>query len=296
MTATEKWALGLALGLAGLLVLVFILVPLAATGLPPEWTGFGPKTFWDWLQLLIIPLFLAAAGYVLSRMTTERDKRREQAQKELDTARAERQQTIDRQLAAEREQVSALETYLDRMSHLLLDGATRQDAQCRAAVRAQTAATIPRLNARRNTLLLQFLRESHLIERGGVAIDLSGIDLTAADLAAADLRTVDLTGTILDAGSLRAAQLADATLLGANLRGTNLVDANLARANLAGADLTKANLARANLTEVDLTQANLTEANLAAANLLKATVTDAQLAQAASVAGMTRPDGTIVPP
>lgn len=58
------------------------------------------------------------------------------ALKDLEAARAERQQQIDRQLAAEREQVSALETYLDRMSHLLLDGATRQDAQCRAAVRA----------------------------------------------------------------------------------------------------------------------------------------------------------------
>ena len=60
---------------------------------------------------------------------------------------------------------------------------------------------------------------------------------------------------------------ARANLTGANLTGADLYGANLTVANLTGADLYGANLTRANLTGADLTRANLTVANLTRANL-----------------------------
>src|SRR3712207_6525243 len=36
-----------------------------AAGVP--WTGFGTRTLWDWLQLLIIPVVLAVGAYLFNR-------------------------------------------------------------------------------------------------------------------------------------------------------------------------------------------------------------------------------------
>ena len=52
----------------------------------PRWTGFRGKTAWDFLQLLIVPLMLAAIGFWFTAQQDARqqqieDKRAQQAQK-----------------------------------------------------------------------------------------------------------------------------------------------------------------------------------------------------------------------
>ncbi|MES2788167.1 MAG: pentapeptide repeat-containing protein, partial [Planctomycetota bacterium] len=66
-------------------------------------------------------------------------------------------------------------------------------------------------------------------------------------------------------------------LTGANLTGADLYGANLTRANLTGADLYGANLTGANLTGADLYGANLTGANLTGADLYGANLYGANL-------------------
>src|SRR5215207_5664458 len=46
--------------------LTTLIVLLAIGGASLGWTGFGDKTFWDFLQLLIVPLMLVAIGLVFS--------------------------------------------------------------------------------------------------------------------------------------------------------------------------------------------------------------------------------------
>jgi hypothetical protein len=51
------------IGIAVALTTLFVLLAIGGASL--GWTGFGDKTFWDWLQLLsalAIPVVLAAAG------------------------------------------------------------------------------------------------------------------------------------------------------------------------------------------------------------------------------------------
>ena len=43
----------------------------------PPWTGFAGKTLWNWLELLVIPLALAAVAFGLNYFANERDQRRE---------------------------------------------------------------------------------------------------------------------------------------------------------------------------------------------------------------------------
>jgi hypothetical protein len=52
-----------------------IIVLLAIGGASLGWTGFGDKTFWDWLELLgtlAIPVVLAAAGLWFTAQQEER--------------------------------------------------------------------------------------------------------------------------------------------------------------------------------------------------------------------------------
>src|SRR5215211_698469 len=81
---------------------------------------FGGKPLWDWLQLLIVPLVLAAIGFWF---TASQDARQQQ----IENQRAQQAQNIEnkrakaeRELADQRAQDEALQAYFDQMSLLLL--------------------------------------------------------------------------------------------------------------------------------------------------------------------------------
>ena len=75
-------------------VLSFILIQTARA----RNTGFETKTLWDWLELLVIPVFLAGGAFYLNRS----------------------ERAVEREIATDRQQEVALQTYLDRMTDLLL--------------------------------------------------------------------------------------------------------------------------------------------------------------------------------
>ena len=85
--------------------------------------------------------------------------------------------------------------------------------------------------------------------------NLSGLNLSGANLEKANLSGLNLSG----------ANLREANLSGASLEKANLSGANLSGANLSGADLRRANLSRANLHGADLEEAYLSEADLSGA-------------------------------
>jgi hypothetical protein len=74
-------------------------------------------------------------------------------------------------------------------------------------------------------------------EVGGERADLSGANLSDANLSGADLRYANLSDANLSGADLRYANLSDANLSDANLRYANLSGANLSGANLSGANL-----------------------------------------------------------
>ena len=80
----------------------------------------------------------------------------------------------------------------------------------------------------------------------------------------------DLSGANLSEANLREADLSEANLREANLSGADLSGANLREADLIGANLSEADLIGANLREADLRGANLSGANLRGANLSEA--------------------------
>jgi hypothetical protein len=86
---------------------------------------------------------------------------------------------------------------------------------------------------------------------GGSRANLSGADLSGADLFGANLSGADLFGANLSGANLSGADLSGANLSGAYLSGADLFGANLSRAYLSGANLSGAYL---NLTKISDTE------------------------------------------
>ena len=282
----------------------------------PNGEYYRAKTFWDLLELLVVPIALAILAYFFSKSERENDQA----------------------IALDRVRESNLQNYFDKMTELLLKGDLRQEqnegkvGESKAIARARTLTVLRTLDKYRKAQLLQFLNEANLIASEKYIIDLRGADLSGvnlswvdlsginlnstnlrganlgwadlnravlfdANLCEADLRGIDLGLAELTGVDLREADLCEAVLNKANLRGANLGlaslrEADLSEANLIGANLIGADLSGADLSEANLLRADLRGANLSGANLRVAKVTDEQLLQAKSLKGATRPDGT----
>lgn len=107
--------------------------------------------------------------------------------------------------------------------------------------------------------------------------DLTGVNMTDADLSCVNLTKANLTGAILRNADLTYADLARVDMTGAILSYAILTKADLTGAILRNAILNTAILRKANLTDANLTNAVLTNSSLSKANLTRANLTKANL-------------------
>src|SRR5713101_4972460 len=206
------------------------------------------KNLWDWLQPLGILAIPVEVGVGTVWFTTKQGQVSDATNKD-------------------NQREAALQTYIDNMSELLLQGKLRdsEEDEVRKIARVRTLTVLRGLDAARKASLLKFLHDADLIDKNNRIIDLSEADLFEAKLFGANLRGADLREV-----TLRGADLSHANLLYTNLRGVDLSYAKLFGANLRGA-------------------------NLREADLRGATVTKEQLEKAKSLKGTTMPDGSIHP-
>jgi len=247
------------------------------------------KTLWDLLQLLIIPAALTMGGAFIS-LTISKNEREATNQRDK----------TEREIAEDNQREVSLQSYIDKMSELLLEKELRSSKptdEIQKIARVRTLTILSRLDPERKKNLLQFLYEERLIDGSYPIVDLKGsnlrsINLSHMELVGVGLRSVDLHGArllladlhgsdlsnanlhktaaiqvLLNDATLCGANLSEAILLDANLRGANLRGANLGSANLRGADLRGVDLDNAHLGGADMHGVNLRDANLSGANL-----------------------------
>ncbi len=248
------------------------------------------KTLWDWLDLLIVPVFLGGGAWWINQVSRENERFRAEFDRVDERERAEREAALEREIASDRAQDKAVQDFLDRMSDLLLKEGLRDSApddEVRTVARARTLTVLRTLDGERKGSVIRFLCEANLVQKHpqsgrGPVISLKDADLVGAELQMADLQEADLSGAKLD----------HAALLGANLQGANLEFADLKRANLQIAELQGANLDVADLNWADLSMANLQGVSLRQANLSSAKLRRVNLAEARFSEQTTLPDGT----
>ncbi len=269
------WKAGAAILGLGVLGLIFIwAINQGYSDGNAGWTGFGPSTtpsggfaqgkqLWDWLELLIIPLFLVLAAFILVHSGRESERRSTEARSKL-----------ERDLAVERQQEASLQSYLDRMAELLLKEKLKLPGsdEAREVARIRTLTVLRTLDGKRKGLVLRFLYDAGLIIRGPNIVELRGADLQEVDLMGAGL-----SGAVLVRSDLRKARLREANLNHVILRRADLRGADLSEADLSAADLREADLEAAELHGADLRGADLREAVLRGAYLFEADLRGASL-------------------
>jgi hypothetical protein len=214
------------LGAATVVAAVAVLI---RVGQHYQWTGFGEsvqpkpdnqeeiqprKTLWDWLQLFIVPLALAAIGLWFA---AQQDAHQQQIE--------EKRARSDRQIEEQRAQDAALQAYLDQMSQLMLERKLRgseEGSEVRTLAQARTRTVLTRLDDRRKGSVVQFLYEASLINKKNPVVSLSTPVVAALERVNVGLLDADLRGV-----DLRRADLSDADLRNANLSGADLSEANL---------------------------------------------------------------------
>src|SRR5882757_7978336 len=145
------------------------------------WANLSEKGLWDWLQLLAVlavPIAITIGTMWFSAQQGEANLR----------------------IANDQQQETALQTYLDRMSDLLLNNKLREshsEDAVREVARSRTLTVLPLLNSTRKGELVHFLKEASLIEKQNAIVSLLGADLRGAALNDGDLSNADLIGTDL---------------------------------------------------------------------------------------------------
>lgn len=252
-----------------------------------SWTGFPTKSLWDWLNLLGVIAIPIIAGFGVAWYTTQQGK-------------------ISDRENTENQREAALQTYIDKMSELLLVNNLRQSAEddeVRKIARVRTLTVIRRLDPARKASLLRFLCEAGLIQKDNLIIDLEEVDLRGVNLSGVYLNGVNLSKVDLSGAILRVCRLEETDLFLTNLSGADLSGSVLCKARLRGANLSGANLSRAYMDEADLAGANLSHVNLTLAKVPKTNLfvadlrgaigtTKEQLCEALTLKEATMPDGS----
>lgn len=219
------------------------------------------KTFWDWLQILVVPLVVTIVGLWFNR--------RQQARQASDET--------------ERDRAATFQAYIDEMGKLLTTGNLEDhdspDAKkTRALARARTLTVLERLDPKRKRSVLQFLRESELLQKERPIVELHDANLSDAALSDMSLSGVNLVGVKLSRANLSGAKLSNANLgskevwdkWGPQSGSSREVCTLLDRAILSNTILSKADLTKAKLDGADLSNAVLKDADLSSARLREA--------------------------
>lgn len=241
------------------------------------------KTFWDFLDLIVVPVGLGWGIWWLGN----------------------RQTKVEWEIAKDRRQQEALQYFFAQMTELLSNQpqnplesispkTSKQVNNFSHLARWQTLAVLRVIDGRRKGQVLSFLYERGLVSAENPIIDLQHAEFMKADLIvghgyhwgkeegmgewdgktlskyirenqgnlrwSTDLKEVNLSKTDLFCAAfvltnLEKANLQEAYLQRARLMGANLRDANLAEADLRNANLCRADLRGANLTGVKLANA-----------------------------------------
>lgn len=253
-----------------IIIAVFIIIIILARIIwliAPGWSGFGDKTFWDLLSLLIIPVSLAILAIWFNQQSSNNA----------------------RELAKEQYIESSFQKYFDNISQLILDRellTSDEDHPSHTIAWQRTVAVTRILDEERKSILLDFLYYTDLIynKKDSDPPQLFSV----VNLYNADFSKIDYKGSFLNNTHLRGAIFEGANLTNTMLRESNLEDANFKNCILDGCDFLRANLHGTNLSGASLRNADFTLADLQGA-----IVSEKQLNTVKTLLGSILPNGEI---
>jgi uncharacterized protein YjbI with pentapeptide repeats len=210
-----------------------------------KWSGFQKKSFWDWLQLLIIPLMLALGAFYLNSAADFRDYQiaQEQKHQEILTDYFSKMQDLIVETKKIKETSGYKESHpKDKEANLL--------PEFRSTAQALTLSVLEQLDGKRKGKVITYLAESQLI-----TVD-NNKPYTQPEI---NLYGANLKGMVLN--DVAQVETVDKKPLGVAIRGANMTDSTIKNVRLfVGSQLRESDFSRANLTDVYFTNANMSQA------------------------------------
>jgi uncharacterized protein YjbI with pentapeptide repeats len=204
------------------------------------------KTFWDMLDLIIVPGVLGLGAFLLNKAQTQNEQSIALARTQNEQSIALAQRRNELLIASNQQEELFLQNYIDAMTTLILEKnlCHTADEDLRNVARSCTLITLRALetpnqdgNNRRRASLLRFLYETKLINGDNPIISLKKANFEVSYIRSQNLQNADLQGA-----NFYKADLRDVNFEGANLEGAYLVEAKLQGANLSGARLKDATM------------------------------------------------------
>lgn len=208
----------------------------------PGWMGFRSKTLWDWFALMSFPVLLATVTFQLN-----------QGQLQVEQQRA---------------QEEAVQSYIDRVSELILtsDDLTN-DPRLKAVIEARTEVTLNLVTGERAARILRFLMSLDLLDR-------LTFDLRELNLSRAELKGIVLRNKTMESALFYGADLEDGDFSGSDFEEADLRYTDFKKANLQNVSFEEANLKGAELDYADLRGADLSEATGLSSRMIDASCVD----------------------
>ncbi|NCQ98553.1 MAG: pentapeptide repeat-containing protein [Microcystis aeruginosa L211-101] len=245
-----------------------------------KWSGFQKKSFWDWLQLLIIPLMLALGAFYLNSAADFRDY----------------------QIAQEQKHQEILTDYFSKMQDLIVE--TKKSKQTpgskesnseerlltefRPTAQALTLSVLEQLDGERKGKVIIYLAESKLITANNDnPSSLPEIKLNGANLKEIVLNNVDLysiidmknkdqiiNGIKINNANMERANLRKVNLFKSELNGSNLENATLENVNFPGSTMIGSRFINGKITDVNFTDVKLGKTIFDNVNLKNITISN----------------------
>jgi uncharacterized protein YjbI with pentapeptide repeats len=209
-----------------------------------NWTGFREKKLLDLVQILFVPVAIAAAGIWFQ----DNIKGREESSAKIKTVE-------ELKVADSKAKQETLTKYLDQMSDLLEKGLlkSKQDSPIFIIAQSKTVTALQSLDTERQRLLIQFFKSANLNTLDGGKGLLFKARMSKAQLQGIDLSEINLKEVDFSGANLSGANLDRSNLSGSNLVETNFKKASLVKANLNGIDFHEADFQESDLKEADFT-------------------------------------------
>ena len=249
-----------------------------------KWSGFQKKSFWDWLQLLIVPLMLALGAFYLNSAADFRDYQiaQEQKHQEILTDYFSKMQDLIVETKKIKETSGYKESHPKDQEVMLLP-------EFSSTAQALTLSVLEQLDGKRKGKVITYLAESQLIT---ITVDnnkpstqpeikLDGANLDDIELGNNGQRNSlnENEMTIIDQIQIKNANMKRANLSGlrsrhSELRGSYLENASLKNVYFTGSTMTASRFINGQITDVDFTGVDLAKTIFDNVKLENITISD----------------------
>ncbi|MAU09443.1 MAG: hypothetical protein CL607_06455 [Anaerolineaceae bacterium] len=258
-----------------------------------HWLNFTDKSFWDWLEILLVPALLLFVGESLRHA----EHNRQESEKQHEQKRQAFEEREARRRDEERYREETVRKYFDDMAYLMVEKDLLELVQSVEPEKLETDeetedAAPPgpdpekpaellknpvwRMAQTRTITVLRRMAYQRIVDNDSSSE--STVDVQRVNEILDFLRDTKLITGI--ASLLYNANLRNINLQGADLRGVNLSHSALDRADLSGAQLQAANLSNVEMRSANLSHAVCSETNLYNAHLSSAHLIGANLGKA----------------